>query len=191
MIPCIPPTQATHIKTVWTTDTAEFKTGRQRKPKTHTGPISVTRIPMEEVATIAVEAETAPVKVAVEAEPSSGARGHSAKEAHSLQAPPRPKPEQSVSVSAPDDAGTPAPTRRSGQEALRPCVAQPEAPGPNVARQEISWPHLAQQWVSGPRVAQQRVSGAPTTREEAPRPHVVLQRGPKTVVHQGNLRERE
>jgi len=57
--------------------------------------------------------------------------------AHSALEPPGPEPEavDPAPVPAPNDAGTSAPTERSAQESLGPCVAQQEAPGPRVAQQ--------------------------------------------------------
>ena len=50
-------------------------------------------------------------------------------------------------MSAPNDAGTPAPAERTAQvqEAPRPRVAQQETPGPRTARQEVLGPRVAQQ----------------------------------------------
>jgi hypothetical protein len=87
-----------------------------------------------EVATAAVDAATAPVKVVVEAEPSRGARRHRAEEAHSPRAPPGPDLEEPMSVPAPCDVSTPAPARRSVQGAPGPHAAQAGASGPHVAQ---------------------------------------------------------
>jgi hypothetical protein len=116
-------------------------------------PVVVTT-PME----VVVEAATVPVKV-VEAEPSSGTCRHSAQEVHSVRAPPGPEPEEPVSVVAPDDAGTPAPGRRSVQEASGPRMAQREAPGRCEARQRVPEPRVALRESPGPRVAWQRAPG--------------------------------
>ena len=57
-------------------------------------------------------------------------------------------------VSAPSDAGTPVPAERIGR------VAQQETPGPRVARPEIRGPRVARPRAPGPRSAQQ---GSPET----------------------------
>ena len=53
-------------------------------------------------------------------------------------------------MSAPNDAGTPAPAERTAQ-------VQGNAPGLRVAQQETPGPHAARPEVRGPRVAQPRV----------------------------------
>ena len=61
-------------------------------------------------------------------------------------------------MSAPNDAGTPAPAKRTAQVqevAPGPRVAQQETPGPRTARQEVLGPRVARRWAPGPRWAQQ------------------------------------
>jgi hypothetical protein len=112
-----------------------------------------------EVATAAVEAATAPVKVVVEAELSGGDRRQSTQEAHSARAPPGPEPERPMSVPATDDVSTPAPARLSVQGVPGPRVARERVQGPQVAREEAPGPCMAQETVSGPRVAQEKAPG--------------------------------
>ena len=63
-----------------------------------------------------------------------------------------PPEQEAAPVSAPNDAGTPAPAERTAQ-------LQGKAPGPRVAQQETSGPRAARSEVRGPRVARLRAPG--------------------------------
>jgi hypothetical protein len=92
----------------------------------------------------AVEAETAPVTMVEEAEPSNSTRRYSAQEAHSRRAPPGQDLEKPAAVEAPDDVGTSALARRSVQVVAGPRVAQREAPGRWWAQQRTQEPRVAE-----------------------------------------------
>ena len=77
--------------------------------------------------------------------------------------------------SAPDDAGTPAPAERTAQ-------VQGKAPGPRVAQQKTPGPCAARPEVRGPRVARPR----------APWPRSAQQGSPEAVpVRRENLQEKD
>ena len=88
-------------------------------------------------------------------------------------------------MSAPNDAGTPAPAERTAQvqgKASGPCVAQQETPGPRVAQQETPVPRVARSELRGPRVARLR----------APGPRSAQQGSPETVpVYRENLQGKD
>ena len=88
-------------------------------------------------------------------------------------------------MSAPNDAGTPAPAERTvaaPAPAERTAQVQGEAPGPRVAQQETPGPRAARPEVRGPHVARPR----------APGPRVAQQGSPKAVpVCRENLKGKE
>ena len=73
-------------------------------------------------------------------------------------------------MSAPNDAGTPAPAERTAQvqgKAPGPRVAQRETPGPRAVRSEVRGPRVARLRAPGPRSAQQGSPGTvPVCREK-------------------------
>ena len=74
-----------------------------------------------------------------------------------------------VPESEPNDAGTPAPAKRTAQVqevAPGPRVAQQETPGPRTARQEVLGPCVVRQRAPGPHWAQQgSLEAVPVHRE--------------------------
>ena len=72
-------------------------------------------------------------------------------------------------MSAPNDAGTPAPAERTTQvqgKALGPRLAQQKTPGPRAARPEVQGPRVERLRAPGPRSTQQGPPGmVPVYRE--------------------------